>query len=116
MRIYKDRKKISITVLASIILILLLSWNFHIWSGNYAGGDLESIVIQQMDSIHEGKLEKTAGEEFAEQYGHLFDYAYLAGMIINACLWYSILFRISSDCFSHRPKITLCSLSVRMDN
>ena len=47
----KKQRIAAIMVLSSIMLILLLSLNFRLWSGYYAEGDLESIVIQQMECL-----------------------------------------------------------------
>lgn len=52
----KKQRIAAIMVLSSIMLILLLSLNFRLWSGYYAEGDLESIVIQQMECLENGHL------------------------------------------------------------
>lgn len=116
MTIYRKRRQISIAVLASIILILLLSLNFHIWSGSYTEGDLEAIVIQQMDCLAGGDTDEGISRESVEQCLHLFDYACLGGIEINVCLPCAILSGIWLGYFFLRPSITLCSLSVRIND
>ncbi len=49
-------------VLSSIMLILLLSLNFRIWSGYYAEWDLESRVIQQMECLEKSNSENDISE------------------------------------------------------
>ncbi len=53
----KKQRIAAIMVLSSIMLILLLSLNFRIWSGYYTEGDLESIVIQQMECLEKSNSE-----------------------------------------------------------
>ena len=47
----KKQRIAAIMVLSSIMLILLLSLNFRIWSGYYTEGDLESIVIRRLHDL-----------------------------------------------------------------
>ena len=58
----KKQRIAAIMVLSSIMLILLLSLNFRIWSGYYAEGDLESIVIQQMECLEKSNSENDISE------------------------------------------------------
>ena len=58
----KKQRIAAIMVLSSIMLILLLSLNFRLWSGYYAEGDLESIVIQQMECLEKSNSENDISE------------------------------------------------------
>lgn len=116
MNIYKNRRKITIIVLLSIILTLLLSLNFRIWSGSYTEGDLESIVVQQMDTLKKGNIEDSHNNELIKQSQRLLDYVSITGIEINACFLCGFLFLINILFLYLRPSITLCSLSVRMDH
>ena len=60
----KNRELLNIMVLSSIMLILLLSLNFRLWSGYYAEGDLESIVIQQMECLEKSNSENDISEVY----------------------------------------------------
>ncbi len=109
----KKRRIAAITVLISIVLILLLSLNFRIWSGYYLEGDLESIVIQQMDSLEKSKSEDNVNERIFLRF---YEYICLSGIGIIV-FW--VCERFKGLCLgelSFRPGVTLRSLSVRMDN
>ena len=96
----KKQRIAAIMVLSSIMLILLLSLNFRIWSGYYAEGDLESIVIQQMECLEKSNSENDISES-----------------IEIMVLWVYDGFKdLGQGEFSFRPGVTLCSLSVRMDD
>lgn len=114
--IYKNRRRISVAVWVSVIIILLLSLNFHIWSGSYTEGVLESIVIQQMECLEKGNTGEVINSKSLERCLHLFDYACLSGIEVSVCLLCEILFCICFGYFFFRPSVTLRSLSVRMNN
>lgn len=116
MNMYKNRRKISVAVLVSIIFILLLSLNFHVWSGSYTEGDLESIVIQQVDCLEKGNTGEVISSKSLERCLHLFDYACLSEIEVSFCLLCEILFCICFWYFFFRPSVTLRSLSVRMND
>lgn len=113
---YKNRRKISIAVLISIVFTLLLSLNFHIWSDSYTEGDLESVVIQQMEEIKKGNIDGSIDRESVKQKLHLFDHVCLSDIEINAFFLCEVLSDSPFGYFFLRPSITLCSLSVRMNN
>lgn len=114
MSIYKSRRIIAIAVLIPIILLLLLSLHFRIWSGSYMEGDLESVVIQHVGLLEKGSTE--GNTETIEQYRHLFDYVYLPSIEIDVCLQFVFLRGVcSAYCFLGQS-ITLCSLSVRIND
>lgn len=112
----KRRQATAFVVLFSILALLLLSLNFRIWSGTYTEGDTESIVTQCMARLENGKTEKNTEEEHAESDRDLAEYAYTADAITNNWLLVLVLFGIYSGYIFLRPSITLCSLSVRMDD
>lgn len=114
MSIYKNRRKIAIAVLIPIILLLFLFLHFKIWSGDYIEGDLESVVVQYMESFKRGRAEENV--KMTDESLHLFDYVYLSGTGINACLLYICWTGICLVYNFLRPSITLCSLSVRMND
>lgn len=114
MSIYKRRRGISIAVLVPMILLLLLSLHFKIWSGSYMEGDLESVVVRQTASFERGIAEEH--KETIDELLRLFDAVVLDGTEINTCFWYNCcLFLCFVYCVT-RPSITLCSLSVRMND
>lgn len=109
----KKQRITAIMVLSSIVLILLLSLNFRIWSGYYMEGDLESIVIQQMDSLEKSNNEGDINEKI---FLRLYECICSAGIGIVVFWVYERLKGLSQGEFSFRPGVTLRSLSVRMDN
>lgn len=113
--IYKHRRKISIAVLISIMLIFFLSLNFLIWSGTYTEGDFESTVVQQEAVLQDGidRFEKTDADAFCYQLlNHI-----LPGIVgTHIFLLFLVLCALILLTASFRPVITLRSLSVRMDN
>lgn len=114
MIIHKNRRKIAIVVLIPIVLLLLLSLHFKIWSGSYMEGDLESVVVQQIEVIKKGATGDN--EKSIEESVHLLDCAYLTGTEVVVCL-HCICWLFA--CFAYcvvQPSITLCSLSVRMND
>lgn len=114
MNMYKSQRKCAIAVLIPILLLVLLSVHFHIWSGSYIEGDLESAVVQHVESLE--KMSTGRNTEEIEQYRHIFDVVYLSGIEIDFCLQGALLW---GDCFNYsffRPSITLCSLSVRIND
>lgn len=113
MILYKKRQIIAAAVLIPIILILLLSLNFRIWSGNYIEGDLESIVVQQMDG-----LENTDNDEDMSEKTFLrfYECVCLSGMDLMIYLLCEMSSGVPLKAFSHKPGTTLQSLAVRMDN
>ena len=114
MSVYKNRRKIAIVVLIPIILLLLLSVHFKIWSGSYVEGDLESAVVHQMEVLEKGNTGEI--EKSIEKPVYLFEYVYLIGTEVVVCLHYICwLFACFAYC-AVRPSITLCSLSVRMND
>ena len=114
MSICNSHRKTAIIVFFSLILLLFLSLHFHIWSGNYIEGDLESMVKQHMDVLDNGSTEAEALD--LKPHRDFLDTAYLPYREINA--WFQSVY-LTEKCFSYyffRPSITLCSLSVRMDD
>lgn len=110
---YKNQCKTSVIVLIPIILLLFLSLHFKIWSGSYTEGDLESIVVHQMESFERGKAEENTG---IDRSSHLLDYVYFISTEIDIVLLFTdCLFICFVYCMT-RPSITLCSLSVRMND
>lgn len=101
----KKQRIAAIMVLSSIMLILLLSLNFRIWSGYYAEGDLESIVIQQMECLEKSNSENDISESIC-----------FGGIEIMVLWVYDGFKDLGQGEFSFRPGVTLCSLSVRMDD
>lgn len=111
---YKGRREIAITVLIPMIFFVFLSLHFKVWSGNYTEGDLESVVVQYMDSIHRGNRKENVKTE--EESLRLFDYAYLSCAAIWVCLPYICRTGACPAYYVFLPCITLCSLSVRMND
>ncbi len=109
----KKQRIVAIMVLSSIVLILLLSLNFRIWSGYYAEGDLESIVIQQMESLEKSNSENAINEGI---FLHFYECICLGGLEIMVLWVYDGFKELGQGEFSFRPEVTLCSLSVRMDD
>lgn len=110
MGIYENQRKIAIAVLVPFILILFLFLHFKIWSGNYIEGDLENVVVWHVESI------KSGSTEAKEELQRLLDYACLSGTVISACLPYGCRTEICPACYYLGRSITLCSLSVRMND
>lgn len=114
MSVYKNQRKIAIIVLIPIILLLLLSLHFKIWSGSYMEGDLESVVVHQMEALKNGNTAES--EKAIEESVHLLDCVCLTGTEAVVCLYYICwLFACFAYCVV-RPSITLCSLSVRIND
>ena len=109
----KKQRIAAIMVLSSIVLILLLSLNFRIWSGYYTEGDLENIVIQQMESLEKSNSENDINESILLHFCECICF----GAIEIIVLWvYDSLKKLGYGEFSFRPGVTLYSLSVRMDD
>ena len=109
----KKQRIAAIMVLSSIVLTLLLSLNFQIWSGHYTEGDLESRVIQQMDSLEKSNIENNINERL---FLHFYECICLVGIAIMVLWVYDRLKGLCQGEFSFRLGITLRSLSVRMDD
>ena len=109
----KKQRIAAIMVLSSIMLILLLSLNFRIWSGYYAEGGLESIVIQQMECLEKLNSENDISESICLHFYECICFSEIEIMV----LWVYDGFKdLGQGEFSFRPGVTLCSLSVRMDD
>lgn len=109
----KKQRIAAIMVLSSIMLILLLSLNFRIWSGYYAEGDLESRVIQQMECLEKSNSENDISESICLHFYECICFGEIEIMV----LWVYDGFKdLGQGEFSFRPGVTLCSLSVRMDD
>ncbi len=114
MNIYENQRKIAIIVLVPIILLLLLSLHFKIWSGSYMEGDLESVVVHQIEVFKKGNT--VENKKSIEGSVHLFDCIYLTGTKVIDCVHYVCGMFV---CFAYcvvQTSITLCSLSVRMND
>ena len=109
----KKQRIAAIMVLSSIMLILLLSLNFRLWSGYYAEGDLESIVIQQMERLEKSNSENDINESI---FLHFYECICFGGIKIMLLWVYDGFKDLEQGEFSFRPGVTLHSLSVRMDD
>lgn len=109
----KKQRIAAIMVLSSIMLILLLSLNFRIWSGYYTEGDLESIVIQQMERLEKSNSENDINESI---FLHFYECICFGGIKIMLLWVYDGFKYLEQGEFSFRPGVTLHSLSVRMDD
>lgn len=107
----KKQRIAAITVLISVVLRFLLSLNFRIWSGFYTENDLESIVIQQMDSLETGNSEDDTDEKIFLRFC---EYIYLSGIGIMLFLVRERFTRTCLEAFSFRPGVTLRSLQERL--
>lgn len=113
MILYKKRHMIAAAVLVPVILVLLLSLNFRIWGGSYTEGDLESLVIQQMDRLENGKREEGINERTFLQFCEC---VCLLGIEVMLFLLCEMSFGVWLKETSFRPGNTLHSLAVRMNN
>lgn len=87
----KKQRIAAIMVLSSVMLILLLSLNFRLWSGYYAEGDLESIVIQQMECLEKSNSENDISESICL---HFYECICFGGIEIMV-LWYMMALKTS---------------------
>lgn len=76
-------------------------------------GDLESIVIQQMDSLEKSNSEGDINERIFLRF---YEYICLSEIGIMVFWVYERFERLCLGEFSFRPGVTLRSLAVRMDN
>ena len=77
-------------------------------------GDLESVVVHQMEVFKKGNTGED--EKSIEESVRLFEGIYLTGTEVVVCLQYICwLFACFAYCVV-RPSITLCSLSVRLND
>ena len=113
MILYKKRRIVAITVLVPVMLVLLLALNFRIWGGSYTEGDLESIVIQQMDSLEKGNGGGSINERTCLRFCECVCLSGIGTMVVLLCVMF-LDARLGD--FSLRPGVTLQSLSVRMDD
>lgn len=113
MILYKKRRMIAIAVLVPVMLILLLSLNFSIWGGSYREGDLESIVIEQMNSLEKGNGIESLNERI---YLRFYECVCLSGIETMVFLVCEMFFGARLGEFFLRTSVTLHSLSVRMDD
>ncbi len=109
----KKQRIAAIMVLSSIVLTLFLSLHFQIWSGYYMEGDLESIVIQQMDSLEKLNCEDDRNERIFLPF---YECICLVGIEIMLIWTYDSFKELCQGEFSFRPGVSLRSLSIRMDN
>ena len=98
-------------VLSSIVLILFLSLNFRIWSGYYTEGDLENIVIQQMESLEKSNSENDINESILLHFCECICF----GAIEIIVLWVYDGLKLGYVEFSSDRELPR-SLSVRMDD
>lgn len=110
---YKKRRIIAISVFVPVLLVLLLSLHFRIWSGSYSEGDLESIVIQQMDSLEKADKDESISDR---TYLHFCECICLSAIGTMAFLLCEMFSAVCLEAFPFRPSVTLRSLSVRMDD
>ena len=75
--------------------------------------DLESKVIQQMDSLENSNSKSNINERVCL---HFYECICLVGISMTALLAYERFKELCRGEFSFRPGVTLRSLSVRMDN
>ena len=109
----KKQRIAAIMVLSSIVLSLFLSLNFRIWSGYYTEGDLESIVIQQMENLEKSNSEN---DRSVSIFLHFYECICFGGIEIIVALAYERFKEPGPWEFSFRPGVTLHSLSVRMND
>lgn len=114
--IYENRRAIAVTAIVPIICILLLSIHFKAWSGYYVEGDLESVVVHQMETLESGYKEentsiKTADTNRTPAEDMLFTCAQKVMLVCPFLLLPGCVLFIYQ-----KPADTLRSLSVRMNN
>lgn len=110
---YKKRRIIAASVLIPVLLVLLLSLHFRIWSGSYTEGDLESIVVQQMDSLEKANKDESISDRICL---HFCECICLSAIGTMAFLLCELFLAVCLKALPFRPSVTLCSLSVRMDD
>ena len=76
-------------------------------------GDLESIVIQQMECLEKSNSENDISESICL---HFYECICFGGIEIMVLWVYDGFKDLGQGEFSFRPGVTLCSLSVRMDD
>lgn len=110
---YEKRRIIAISTFIPILLALLLSFHFRIWSGSYTEGDLESIVIHQVDSLEKADKDESINDKISPHFWESICLFSIGTMVFLQCemFWGNCL-----EMFSFRPRVTLHSLSVRMDD
>jgi hypothetical protein len=117
--IYKNRKHIARILLANIVFILLLAFNFKVWGGSYSEGSLQDIIIHESKELEHCILLNNDNKENVKvdvQIKQLLD-AGFANIIIDFILLSFIHFiYICRSKLFYKKRYTLVSLCVRMDD
>ena len=112
----RDYRGLVGKVLVSVIFIFfVLSCHFHIWSGAYQEGDLESAAVHSQEILADSMYGSGGTEELKE----FLSLAYLAFILADVCLSWALYERRQIFCLwcnRFRKILTLQSLEVRLDH